>query len=331
MCSGRRGSCPMKPEIRQNPAAPAVAPKAPPLARSVPPGAPAMRPPGSIPGVPSGPKMTDAVFLEIREYIYQLTGIYFQDTKKYLLEGRLGKRLQILGIRDFAEYLQMLRYGTARSEEMHSFYDAITINETFFFRNEPQFEAFEKTLVPEIVTGKKTNGRSKLRVWSAASSSGEEAYTLSMIYTEKLRLKYPFLDFEVVGTDISPSVLETARKGIYREYSVRNMPKLYMDKYFESGEGRYAVREDVRRLARFEHMNLFDQRAMRQMMGFDVIFCANVLIYFDTKSKIQVVSNLYDSLNKGGYLFIGYAESLHGISSAFKLVNFPKTVAYRKE
>ncbi|HTY59664.1 MAG TPA: protein-glutamate O-methyltransferase CheR [Bacteroidota bacterium] len=302
----------MKPEIQQNPSA-------------------GIQPPLVIPGISNGPKMTDAVFAEIRDFIYGLTGIYFQDSKKYLLEGRLGKRLQILGIKDFAAYLQMIRYGTGRAEEMKSFYDAITINETFFFRNEPQFEAFEKTLVPEIVAARKTNGRSKVRVWSAASSSGEEAYTLSMIYTEKLKPKYPALDFEVIGTDISPSVLETARKGIYREYSVRNMPKAYMGKYIESGEGRYTVREDVRRLARFEHMNLFDQRAMRQMMGFDIIFCANVLIYFDTKSKIQVVSNLYDSLNKGGYLFIGYAESLHGISSAFTLVNFPKTVAYRKE
>ena len=303
----------MSPDIRQNPSPSLV------------------RPPGIITGLSSGPKMTDAVYLEIRAFIYQLTGIYFQDSKKYLLEGRLGKRLQILGMKDFGEYLQMIRYGTGRQEEMHSFYDAITINETFFFRNEPQFEAFEKTLVPEIVAAKRPGGRSKLRVWSAASSSGEEGYTLSMIYLERLKPKFPLLDFEVVGTDISPSVVETARKGIYREYSVRNMPKLYLNKYFECGEGRFEVHEDVRRLARFDHMNLFDQRAMRQMMGFDIIFCANVLIYFDNKSKIQVVSNLYDSLNKGGYLFIGYAESLHGISSAFKLLNFPKTVAYRKE
>ena len=274
--------------------------------------------------------MTDEVFREIREFIYRLTGIYFQDSKKYLLEGRLGKRLQILGMTDFAQYLQLLRYGTGRAEEMKSFYDAITINETFFFRSEPQCEAFEKTLVPEIVASRK-NGSRKVRVWSAASSSGEEAYTLSMIYTDRLKPRFPGLEFEVVGTDISPTVLETARRGVYREYSVRNMPKPYMDKYIESADGRYAVREDVRRLARFEHLNLFDQRQMRQMMGFDIIFCCNVLIYFDMPSKIQVVSNLYDSLNKGGYLFIGYAESLHGISSAFKLVNFPKTVAYKKE
>ncbi len=311
----------MKPETSPNPG----------MSQASKPAAPIILPPGVLTGIAGGPKMTDAVYSEMRAFIYELTGIYFQDSKKYLLEGRLGKRLQILGLRDFTEYLHILRNGTSRQEEMKSFFDAITINETFFFRNEPQFEAFEKSLVPEIVASKKTNGRCKLRAWSAASSSGEEAYTLSMIYTEKLKPKYPGLDFEVIGTDISPSVIETARKGIYREYSVRNMPKYYMGKYIESSDGRHAVRDDVRRLARFEHMNLFDQRAMRQMMGFDIIFCANVLIYFDTKSKIQVVSNLYDSLNKGGYLFIGYAESLHGISSAFKLVNFPKTVAYRKE
>ena len=307
----------MKPEMRQNPAA-VAAPSA-------------SRPLIVVPGITGGSKMPDAVYFEIRDFIYKLTGIYFQDSKKYLLEGRLGKRLQILGIQDFGQYLQMLRYGTGAREEMQSFYDAITINETFFFRNEAHFDAFEKTLVPDIVASRKTAGRSKLRVWSAASSTGEEAYTLSMIYREKLKPKYPGLEFEVVGTDISPSVIETARKGIYREYSVRNTPKPYMDKYFESGDGRHAVCEDVRRLARFEHINLFDQRQMRQMMGFDIIFCCNVLIYFDAKSKIQVVSNLYDSLNKGGYLFIGYAESLHGISSAFKLINFPKTVVYRKE
>ena len=307
----------MKPEMRQHTDVPAPAAAA--------------RPPVAVPGTTGGSKMSDAVFLEIRDYIYTLTGIYFQDSKKYLLEGRLGKRLQILGMKDFGEYLQMLRYGTDRRQEMQSFYDAITINETFFFRNEPQFDAFEKALVPDILASRKTSGRSKVRVWSAASSSGEEAYTLSMIYREKLKPKYPGLEFEVVGTDISPSVIETARKGVYREYSVRNTPKPYMDRYFESGDGRHAVCEDVRRLARFENMNLFDQRQMRQMMGFDIIFCCNVLIYFDARSKIQVVSNLYDSLNKGGYLFIGYAESLHGISSAFKLMNFPKTVAYKKE
>lgn len=281
--------------------------------------------------VSAHPKMSDEMFRVFRQYIYDLTGIYFQDNKKYLLEGRLAKRLQSLGIRSFEQYLDVLRYGATRNEELRHFFDTITINETYFFRNEPQFEAFEKVLVPEILAHRGANGRAKLRVWSAASSSGEEAYTIAMIYLEKLRPKYPLLDIEIVGTDISHAVLETARRGVYREYSVRSTPKSFLEKYFTVEDGRYKLKDEVRRLARFEHLNLFDQNRMRQMLGFDIIFCCNVLIYFDTKSKIQVVSHLYNSLNRGGFLFIGYAESLHGISSAFKLVNFPKTVAYKKE
>jgi chemotaxis protein methyltransferase CheR len=185
--------------------------------------------------------------------------------------------------------------------------------------------------VPAILSRRGSLTRQKLRVWSAASSSGEEAHTIAMLYLERLRVKYPGLELEVVGTDISTNVLETARKGVYRDYSVRNMPKYFLDKYFTVEDVRYLLRDDVKRLVRFDHMNLYDQTRMRQMTNFDVIFCCNVLIYFDAQSKIQVVSNLYNALNRGGYLFIGYAESLHGISTAFKLENFPKTVAYKKE
>jgi chemotaxis protein methyltransferase CheR len=286
--------------------------------------------PITVAGVAAGPAMSDETFRALRALIYELTGIYFQDGKKYLLEGRLAKRLRVLGLGDFESYLQLLKYGTRRQEEFPWLFDIITINETFFFRNEPQFDAFEQTLVPAVVAGR-SNGARTLRVWSAASSSGEEAYSIAMLYLERLRPKFPGLSIEIVGTDINSSVLETARRGVYREYSVRNMPKLYLEKYFLREDSRFVLKEDVRRLVRFTSLNLYSQQHMRQMRSFDIIFCCNVLIYFDTRSKIQVVSNLYDSLNRGGYLFIGYAESLHGISTAFRLVSFPKTVAYKKE
>lgn len=275
--------------------------------------------------------MNDVTFRELREFIYTKTGIYFQDNKKYLLESRISKRLQMLKMEKFESYLDFLKFGVGREDEKKYLFDAITINETYFFRNEPQFEILEKTLIPEIVKAKMTSGRSKLRIWSSASSSGEEAHTIAMIFLEKIKPKYPTLELEVVGTDISPSVLDTARKGVYREYSVRNMPKYYLEKYFTISDGRYTVIDSVRKLVRFDHMNLYDQPRMRMMTNFDVVFCCNVLIYFDAKSKIQVVSNLYDSLNRGGFLFIGYAESLHGISSAFKVINFPKAITYKKE
>jgi chemotaxis protein methyltransferase CheR len=275
--------------------------------------------------------MSDITFRELREFIYQKTGIYFQDNKKYLLESRISKRLQLLRLDKFEEYLDFLKFGVGREEEKKYLYDAITINETYFFRNEPQFEILEKTLIPEILKLKQTAGKNKIRIWSSASSSGEEAHTIAMIFLERIKPKFPMMELEVVGTDISPSVLETARRGIYREYSVRNMPKYYLEKYFTNSEGRFTVLDSVRKMVRFDHMNLYDQSRMRMMTNFDVVFCCNVLIYFDAKSKIQVVSNLYDSLNRGGYLFIGYAESLHGISTAFKVINFPKAITYKKE
>ena len=275
--------------------------------------------------------MSDEMFRQIRDFIYQQTGIMFQDTKKYLLEGRLSKRLQVLNLPDYESYYQLLRFGTRRAEEMKYLYDAVTINETFFFRNEPQFEAFEHTLVPQLITAKRSLGKTMLRIWSAASSSGEEAYTLAMIYLERLKPAFPGLEIEIIGTDINSSVLETARQGIYREYSIRNTPKYFLEKYFKAEDSRYIINDSVKRLVKFQHMNLYDRPRMRMMSRFDLIFCANVLIYFDAKSKIQVVSDLYDALNPGAFLFIGYAESLHGISTAFKLINFPKTVAYKKE
>jgi chemotaxis protein methyltransferase CheR len=277
------------------------------------------------------PVMSEITFKAIREFIYTLTGIYFQDNKKYLLESRISKRLQALHLTQYEDYFQFIKFGVKKDDEKKFLYDAITINETYFFRNEPQFEIFEKTLMPELIKIKSSNPRPKIRVWSSASSSGEEAHTLAMIFLEKIKPKYPALEFEVVGTDISPSILDIARKGVYREYSVRNMPKLYLEKYFHAEDGRFIVNDNVRKLVRFDHMNLFDQPRMRGMLNFDIVFCCNVLIYFDAKSKIQVISQLYDSISRGGYLFIGYAESLHGISSAFKIMNFPKAIVYKKE
>lgn len=285
----------------------------------------------SVPILAKPQTMADVTFRELREFIYQKTGIYFQDNKKYLLESRISKRLQLLRLDKFEDYLNFLKFGVGREDEKKYLYDAITINETYFFRNEPQFEILEKTLIPEIIKLKQTTGKNKIRIWSSASSSGEEAHTIAMIFLERIKPRFPMMELEVVGTDISPSVVETARRGVYREYSIRNMPKYYLEKYFTNSEGRFTVLDSVRKLVRFDHMNLYDQSRMRMMTNFDVVFCCNVLIYFDAKSKIQVVSNLYDSLNRGGYLFIGYAESLHGISTAFKVINFPKAITYKKE
>lgn len=281
--------------------------------------------------LPSVPPLSDSAFAELRAFIYERTGIFFADKKKYLLEGRLGKRLQHLKLTGYGEYLQLLKYGKNKDEEYDYLCEAVTINETFFFRNEPQFEALEQVLLPEIVAAKQKSGPPRLRIWSAACSTGEEPYTLAMLFLERLKPRYPNLSVEIVATDINMAVLQVAAKAAYGEYSVRNLPPLYREKYFTMESGRFRVREEVTRLVKFQHLNLYNRQEIRQLRNFDIILCRNVLIYFDSKSKVQVVADLYNSLNGGGYLIIGYSELLHGISSAFKVKSLAKATAYKKE
>lgn len=276
-------------------------------------------------------KLSNDMFEKWRAFIYESCGIYFQDNKKYLLESRLQKRIKFLGINSFDEYLNHVKFKKGAIDELKYLYEAITINETFFFRNQPQLEALISKVIPEIIEKKKKTGNRKIRIWSAASSSGEEAYSVAMILDDLVKPSYPGFDFEIVGTDISDAVLKTAERGVYKEYSVRSTPSYYLKKYFKIKENGFEINDNVKRMVRFKMLNLYDQMAMRSMTNIDIIFCANVLIYFDLKSKIQVVSQLYNALNNAGYLFIGYSETLHSISKAFKVISFPKTIGYKKE
>ncbi len=270
-------------------------------------------------------------FEEWRKFIYELTGIYFQDNKKYLLESRLLKRINFLKLNSFKEYLDYLKRNRNNKAEYNELFEVITINETFFFRNQPQLDALVTKVIPEIMSMPENRNKTRFKIWSAACSSGEEPYSVAITLNEMIKPKYPNVRFEIVGTDINYQVLNTARSGIYKEYAVRNTPPYYIKKYFNQENGRYILSDEIKRMVTFQMLNLADDVGMRRMRDFDVIFCANVLIYFDKDSKIKVVNHLYNALNKGGYLFIGYSETLHGISKAFKLVSFPKTVGYKKE
>lgn len=266
-----------------------------------------------------------------RKYIYESCGIYFQDNKKYLLESRLQKRINFLGLGSFEDYFNYVNDAIKGASEKKYLYEAITINETFFFRNQPQFDAMINNIFPDLIQRKRAAGQKKIRIWSAASSSGEEAYTIAILIRDIVKPKYPDFEFEIVGTDINTAVVETAKKGLYKEYSIRQTPPYYLKKYFHRVENGFQLSNEVMGLANFKIMNLYDDYAMKSMFNFDLVMCANVLIYFDFESKVKVVSKLYDALNAGGYLFIGYSETLHGISKAFKLVSFPKTIGYKKE
>ncbi len=275
-------------------------------------------------------RLDEATFTQIRDLIYELSGIFYSESKKYLLEGRISKRLLAKRLNSYEEYFKLIN-STQGKEEIRKLFEVITINETYFFRAEQQFEAFEQVLLPEIIEQKKDNPVKTVRIWSSATSSGEEAYTISMLVLEKLQRKYPDVRFQILASDINSAILDTARKGVYKEYAIRNLPDLYLKKYFRRNGSQFIINNEVKKNVKFMRINLFNPQEIKIVTSCDVIFCCNVLIYFNLTSKQQVVSHLYDALNKNGYLFIGYSESLHGVSKAFKLVHLPKAMAYKKE
>ena len=274
--------------------------------------------------------MDDDAFFDIRDLIYSNSGIYYNESKKYLLESRIGKRLRDLGFDNFFKYLELIKSDKGK-KELTELYKVITINETYFFRSPQQFNAFEKILVPEIIKKRESGGKKVFRIWSAASSTGEEAYSLAIIVKESLQERFPDVQFRILASDISNAVLQSARKGVYKEYSLRNMPEELIGKYFKVSAGSFILNDEIKKMVKFTNLNLYDKDEMSRITDCDVIFCCNVLIYFDMPSKKQVVENLFNSLNSGGYLFVGYSESLHGVTKDLKLVHLPQAMAYKKE
>lgn len=265
--------------------------------------------------------LNESTFRQLRDFIYEKSGIYIPDTKKYLIENRLYKRIEEKRLKGFEEYLALLR---SNEEELSRLYDAITTNETYFFREHQQVEVLIKNLLPKIIEAKRARD---IRIWSAACSTGEEPYTLAIMLFESIY----GLKFEIFASDISESVLSSARKGIYTSYSVRNVPPILLNKYFrKNGQMLYELDNKLKKFVNFTNINLMDEKRMRSVKGMDVIFCRNVLIYFDDRAKQKVVSLLYDSLRQGGYLFVGNSESLHNITRAFRPLVYEKVVVYQK-
>lgn len=276
-------------------------------------------------------RLTDEEFKAIRDLIYQKSGLFFAHKKKYFLESRLSERLKVLNLKTYDEYYCFLKYDPQRFEELSTLFDLITISETSFFRDPAQLRAFETKVLPEIMAKKEGSFR-KIKIWSAGCSTGEEPYTLAIIVLETLKGAVSQWGIEILASDISEASLQVARKGAYNEHALRNVLPEVRLKYFSANkDGSYSVKETVKKLVRFSNINLFDQPRLRIVQGQDVIFCRNVLIYFGQEAKRQVVASLYDALNPGGYLFIGYSESLHGISEAFKPVHFTQVIGYKKE
>lgn len=272
--------------------------------------------------------MSDAQFNQLREVIYKRSGIHFQDSKKYVLESRLARRLEELEFEDFDQYIMFLTMGPYQVEEFQEMFNRITINETSFFRNEPQLEVFERQVLPKLLDARSSS--KTLRVWSSASSSGEEAYTLAMQIHRSLGVRLSDWRIEILGTDISEKVLLIAQEGRYPHYSVRSVNPMVLQRYFEEKDGYYVLDETIKSMVHFEKLNLKDRAAAHRFGTFDVIFCRNVLIYFDDDMRSQVIRMFHDQLADDGTLFIGHSETLRNLNVDFEPMTVPQAFAYTK-
>jgi chemotaxis protein methyltransferase CheR len=272
-----------------------------------------------------------SALLRIRDLIYETAGIFQSDTRLRLLQQRCERRMQVLGVTSLREYHHCLTALPIRQAELVSLLNDITVGETSFFRNRPQFEALRKVVLPRVKEAKAKLNLPVIRIWSAGCSTGEEPYTLAIALLEEATGLLKGWSFEVHATDINDRSIATAHAGVYGEYSLRNTEPYFLQKYFTGAGNKFTITPQLKSVVRFSRLNLFDDEERASMKAMDVIVCCNVLIYFDAASKTRVVQQFSRTLLSHGYLFLGHAESLYKISDEFQLVHLPSTLAYIKD
>jgi chemotaxis protein methyltransferase CheR len=273
----------------------------------------------------------DPVYRQIRDLVYNVSGIYQLEEKLYLLADACARRMKELQVKSLRDYWDKLTAHASREGELRSLLNEITIGETCLFRSQPQLDALRKVILREFVGEKVKQVVRRLRIWSAGCSTGEEAYTLAMNMLEEGDALLKGWQVEIVATDLNDRSVEVAKAGIYGDYALRNTSDYFKRKYFVSADGKkLQVRPEVKKLVTFSRLNLKDDSKLLFMKGMDVIFCCNVLIYFDGPSKSRVVEHFFNNLNFGGYFFLGTSESLLRLNDQFHLVHFPGTIAYWK-
>ena len=276
-------------------------------------------------------KISNEEFVQLRDFIYEQCGIYIAETRKYLVENRLNNRLRELNLKNFGEYYYYLRFDANRRAEMPKLFEVITTNETSFYRNPPQIQIFQEKVLTAELDKLRTARTRKLRIWSAGCSTGEEPYTLAIILHEVLKTELSSWDIKITANDLSEGVLAAARKGVYSDYALRTTPTDIIRRYFQKEGSSYAIDPTLKKLISFGSTNLSDKLLLRRIERSHIIFCRNVIIYFDDEMKRQVIESFYDNLLPGGCLLIGHSESLHNISRAFKPEHHVGTIVYRKE
>ena len=267
-------------------------------------------------------EISDGEFVAIRDLIRDRFGIWYDDQKRFLLLSRLSTRLAKRGVETYGSYVQFLRYDSKREEEWDDLASVLSNNETYFFRERAQL----KTLAGSILDEFRARS-SRLRLWSAACSSGEEPYSLAITLIETGKIADSMLSIR--ATDISPRALDLADKAFYRALSFRATEPAMIQRWFRpEGEG-FVVDDRLKRLVSFGRLNLLDRPRVAAEGPFDAIFCRNVLIYFDKPTQKRVVESFAKALRPGGYLFLGHAESLFHLTDLYEPVIGPDTIVYR--
>ncbi len=267
-------------------------------------------------------------FSKIGEFIYRKSGIYLEEDKHYeKLAKYIDKRSAELGFDNFRKYFFKLRFDDKEGSEFQELMNAITVNETYFFREKDQFEVLVNRILPEL---HKTMPTSRpLRILSSPCSTGEEPYSIILHIVEEGKVVEE-RDIEVVGIDIDSTVIEKAKAAKYTERSVHAIPKNILNKWFKKKSLGYELGEDLQGTVDFHVANVFDKTQMRKLGKFDVIFSRNMLIYFDDASRKEVAMTFYDMLNPGGYVLLGHAEYMSRIVSVFKAKKIDNTLIYQK-
>jgi chemotaxis protein methyltransferase CheR len=265
-------------------------------------------------------------FQKFREFFYRKTGIQFESSKRYFVDKRLVERVEATGSESFRAYFTLLRFQ-ASGEELQQLTNLMTVNETYFFREEYQFQCLVDSILPEITTRKRDAG--PIRIWVIPSSSGEEAYSIA-IYLLEFWAGINDWDIEIISSDIDTRILGQARQGLYSERAIQQMPMRFLSKYFKRSGDSYQICDDLRAAVEFTRVNLSERGDTRAYRNFDVVFCRNLLIYFDDVSRKTAAETFYDALKPGGFILLGHSESMSRISSLYKIRKFPEAIVYQK-
>lgn len=268
--------------------------------------------------------ITDKEFKLFQEIIYRQTGIHMSEKKRNLIVARLSKRLRALNLKNFSEYYQHL-IDNSSGDEIINLINRVTTNKTDFFREVHHFDLLLQEIFPAIIREGNASRERKLRIWSAGCSTGEEPYSLAMTVSEAFKAERGW-DIKILATDLDTEVLMKATAGIYPSQAITPVPINYISKYFERTDSGYEVTKSIKSLISFRKLNLMEQ-AFPMKKSFDMIFCRNVMIYFDDETKSSLVRKFHHHLKENGFMFIGHSESLMYMKDIFR---FLKHTVYRK-